>query len=103
MLAGLSWLQFILVALGASFLLWTIFFTLYEFRRMTQTARETEEVDQARRTELRIVFVEPPTGEPYPHHEHHAESPGQDQGQLTSRLSGSTPLLDKLLERHRRH
>ena len=31
--------------------------------------------------------------EPYRHHEDHAESPGYDQGQLTSRLPGTTPFL----------
>ena len=31
--------------------------------------------------------------EPYPHHETHPESPGEDQGQLTSHLPGSTPFL----------
>ncbi|HUA20783.1 MAG TPA: hypothetical protein VMU80_11690 [Bryobacteraceae bacterium] len=103
MLAGLAWPQFILAAIGACFLIWTIFFTLYEFRRITRTPRETEEIDQSPRTELRIVIVEPPTGEPYPHHEHHAESPGQDQGQLTSRLPGSTPLVDVLLRGRRQH
>jgi len=32
--------------------------------------------------------------EPYPHHETHPESPGQDQGQLTSHLPGSTPFFE---------
>jgi len=32
--------------------------------------------------------------EPYPHHETHPESPGEDQGQLTSHLPGSTPFLE---------
>jgi len=39
------------------------------------------------------VPVSQPTGEPYPHHEAHPESPGQDQGQLTSHLPGSTPFV----------
>jgi hypothetical protein len=34
------------------------------------------------------------TDEPYPHHETHPESPGEDQGQLTSHLSGSTPFFE---------
>jgi len=101
MLAGLSWLQFILVAIASSFLIWTGFFTLYEFRRITRTPRETEEIESSLKTELRIVIVEPPTGEAYPHHEQHAGSPGQDQGQITSRLPDSTPLLDEILRRWR--
>ena len=32
--------------------------------------------------------------EPYPHHETYPESPGEDQGQLTSHLPGSTPFFD---------
>jgi hypothetical protein len=32
--------------------------------------------------------------EPYPHHDSHPESPGEDQGQLTSHLSGSTPFFE---------
>ena len=32
--------------------------------------------------------------EPYPHHETYPESPGEDQGQLTSHLPGSTPFLE---------
>jgi hypothetical protein len=32
--------------------------------------------------------------EPYPHHETHPGSPGEDQGQLTSHLPGSTPFFE---------
>ena len=32
--------------------------------------------------------------EPYPPHETHPESPGKDQGQLTSHLPGSTPFFE---------
>ena len=34
------------------------------------------------------------SNEPYPHHETHPESPGEDQGQLTSHLPGSTPFFE---------
>jgi hypothetical protein len=34
------------------------------------------------------------SAEPYPHHETHSESPGEDQGQLTSHLPGSTPFFE---------
>jgi hypothetical protein len=34
--------------------------------------------------------------EPCPHHENYPESPGEDQGQLTSHLPGSTPFFDEL-------
>lgn len=33
--------------------------------------------------------------EPYRHHENHAESPGMDQGQLTSNLPGTTPFFER--------
>jgi len=49
----------------------------------------------------RTVAVKPPTGEPYPHHEYFVESAGFDQGQLTSRIPGSTPFLDSFVERWR--
>jgi hypothetical protein len=32
--------------------------------------------------------------EPCPHHENYPESPGEDQGQLTSHLPGSTPFFN---------
>jgi hypothetical protein len=100
MLAGLSFLQFVLAAAGASVLIWTIFFTLFEFRRITRPSRGVE-VEESPGAEIRIVIVEPPTGEPYPHHEQYVESPGQDQGQLTSRLPDSIPLFDLLRWRRR--
>lgn len=34
--------------------------------------------------------------DPCPHHEYYPESAGEDQGQLTSHLSGSTPFIDHL-------
>ena len=34
--------------------------------------------------------------EPYPHHEDYQGSEGEDQGQLTSHLPGSTPFFEKL-------
>jgi hypothetical protein len=44
----------------------------------------------------REKLLEQPTNsdEPYPHHETHSESPGEDQGQLTSHLPGSTPFFE---------
>jgi hypothetical protein len=39
--------------------------------------------------------------EPYPHHETHPGSPGQDQGQLTSHLPGSTPFFEDVHVLHK--
>jgi hypothetical protein len=49
----------------------------------------------AQRAIAEQAITEPPVGsEPYRHHEDHAESPGYDEGQLTSRLPGTTPFLE---------
>jgi hypothetical protein len=46
----------------------------------------------------RIMLLKQPANEcePYPHHEDYPESAGEDQGQLTSHLTGSTPFFEKL-------
>jgi hypothetical protein len=49
----------------------------------------------AQRAIAEQAITEPPAGsEPYRHHEDHAESPGYDEGQLTSRLPGTTPFFE---------
>ena len=80
---------------------WAILFSVLEVRRLGQTAKERadEALEDANPYSSRIVVVEPPTGERYPHHEDHAESPGLDQGQRTSQLPDSMPFIDRFLSR----
>lgn len=47
----------------------------------------------------RTVVVGPPTGAPYPHHEDYPESAGLEEGQLCSRLTDPTPLIEDFLNR----
>jgi len=96
---GLRGWQSFLFLVGSLILAWSIVFTFVEVRRL---ARISKNGGQAPEEESdfyppRRIIVDPPTGEPYPHHEDHLESAGQDQGQLTARLSGVTPLIGNRL------
>lgn len=78
--------------------------TVFSFLELSGLVRSAQSGDEALREKPdpyapRTVLVAPPTGEPYPHHEDHAESAGFDQGQLTSRLTETTPLIDAILTR----
>jgi hypothetical protein len=59
-------------------------------------ARECEafEVDLVRIEREKLLEQSTTRDEPCPHHENHPGSPGQDQGQLTSRLPGTTPFFE---------
>ena len=98
LVAGLRLWQTLIVLFGGLSVGWALLYSILEVRRLAQTAKEREE-------ELldpyfsRTVTIEPPTDDPCPHHEDYRESSGQDQGQRTSRLPGSTPLVDRILER----
>ena len=78
-------------------------FSLLEFTGVAENARRAEDGLKSEPDPYapRQITVAPPTGEPYPHHEDHPESAGLDQGQLTSRLSETTPLIDLFLNRRR--
>ncbi len=97
--AGWKWPQALVLLIGSLVLVWAILFSFMELRRVATGSpaitgpREEFDPDAPRR-----VTVRPPTGNPEPHHEHYPESPGQDQGQLTSRLEG-TPSLREMLRR----
>jgi hypothetical protein len=99
LMAGLARSQSVLLLIGCLIVVWAIVFSFVEVRRLAagphSSDKELVDPDGPRR-----IIVEPPTGEPYPHHEQHAGSPGQDQGQLTSRLPDDTPTLGKLFRRH---
>jgi hypothetical protein len=98
--ADWSWVQGLWLTLGVLAVVWAAVFSFLEIRRIAarwkSIAGPEDFVDP---DAPRQVIVEPPTGEATPHHEFHAGSEGQDQGQLTSRLSG-TPSLGDLLHLH---
>ena len=104
-IAGLAWWQSLLMLIGCLIVGWTVLFTLLEVRRLggspKHRASEGPEQD-ADPYAPRAVVVAPPTGEPYPHHEDYVESQGFDQGQLTSRIADTTPLVDRLLGRRKK-
>jgi hypothetical protein len=93
-----------LLGSGISLVVWGIIFTVLEVRRIAgiSMAHRTRDEVEAYQNRRPAVLVQPPTGEACPHHEDHAESPGLDQGQLTSALQGTTPLIDRLLQARQR-
>lgn len=93
--------QTILLVTGCLIGAWATVFTFLEVSGLAQTGKSADEAVQEEPDPYapRTVVMGPPTGEPYPHHEDHVESSGFDQGQLTSRLTESTPFIDALLSR----
>lgn len=104
MFASLAWLQSLLLLIGCLFVGCALVFTFIEVHRAAGASKKTGEVlnEDADLYASRTVDIRPPTGEPYPHHEDFAESAGLDQGQLTSRIPGSTPFLDVFSSRRSR-
>lgn len=102
MMAGLPGRETLLWAFAGCLLVGAAIFTFFEVRRIASAKngveRACEEEDVEQYTE-HVLVVAPGTGEPYPHHETQAGSAGFDQGQLTSRIPDSTPLLGDLLEK----
>ena len=98
-LAGLGWQHRFLMLTGVLIVGGAILFSALEIRRLTQTEEErARDTADAARTAYPAgdAVVEPPTAEACPHHEDHVESPGLDQGQLTSQLPDDTPLIAEL-------
>jgi len=96
LIAGLTAMQTLLLLSGSLIVTWTILFTVLEILRLAGRSRIVEDED----LEIpRVLIVQPSTGDPYPHHEHYAERGGLDQGQLTSHLPESTPLIVELRRR----
>lgn len=95
-IANLGTWQTVLLVAGCLIGAWATVFTVLGFLGVAQTEESADEAfkDEPDPYGPRSLVVEPPTGEPYPHHEDHVESAGFDQGQLTSRLTGSTPFVD---------
>jgi len=102
-ITGLAWWQTLLLLTGGLIGAWGTVFSFLEVRRVSQTAKDRadEALNAANPYASRTVVVEPPTGDPCPHHEDYPESAGFDQGQLTSRLPDATPLIERLLSRRR--
>jgi hypothetical protein len=111
--AGLSGEEYAPITIVAGLLAGGLAFSLLELRRRAHRnperdskriaeleAFEIELAAQRERAEEAMTEVAGP--EPYRHHEDHAESPGYDQGQLTSRLAGTTPFLKRLDREHHR-
>lgn len=104
MMAGMRWWEILLWCVGTCLVVGGIIFTFFEVRRLAgitnpgQLALEEEEADRLTR---HLIVVEESTGDPCPHHEDYPGSAGFDQGQLTSRDPGSTPLIEDLLRRRR--
>jgi hypothetical protein len=99
LVADLTWPQRVWLTVGVLIVVWGIVFSILEVRRI---AARSESIlgpaDVVDPDAPRKVVVEPPTGEATPHHELHAGSEGLDQGQLTSRLTG-TPTPGELFRR----
>ena len=90
----------LLLLIGCLLVVWAIVFSFLEVGRIAAHSKKITGPDELVDPDApRRVIVEPPTGEPYPHHEAHTGSGGRDQGQLTSSLPDHTPSIRKLLRR----
>lgn len=105
MMAGMHKWEILLWSLGACLVVGGIIFTFFEVRRLAGISKSNEELAREEAETDRLthyaVVVEGPTGDPYPHHEDHAGSPGFDQGQLTSRGPEATPWIEDWLTKRR--
>jgi hypothetical protein len=87
---------------AAAVLIGGIVFSLLKMQRPVPSASSRKVARQCDVFEANLVRIEreklleqsTKSDEPYPHHETHSESPGEDQGQLTSHLPGSTPFFE---------
>jgi hypothetical protein len=111
LLAGLSWPRCLMLMGALAALIGGAAFSLLKMHRLalSQPVGSSDRVatglpvDSNRSATTSLAA--PPRGlarqsaflfQPYPHHEDYPESAGEDQGQLTSHLSGSTPWLEDL-------
>lgn len=107
---GLSFGLSLVVMAATALLVGGIVYSLLEMHRLATRNRELEmkaktaemEACEARlaqqRAEAEQLIPDVPLGsEPYRHHEHHLESPGFDQGQLTTGSSSATPFFEPKL------
>ena len=100
-IADLNRLQTVLLLMGGLLGAWATLFSLLEIRRLAQKSKSVDEAlkEEADPYAPRTVVVGPPTGAPYPHHEDYPESAGLEEGQLCSRLTNPTPLIEDFLNR----
>ena len=108
LLVGVSWPLCLMLMGAMAVLIGGVAFTLLKMHSLAfpkDRAGRYEFLDPNRSAELRlraqpqILVKRPADEEPYPHHEDYPESAGEDQGQLTSHLPGSTPFLEDLAVR----
>jgi len=100
--ADLDRMQTTILMLGCLVVTFAIIFSFLEVRRIAHRSKSIGgEISGVDPDAPRRVIVEPPTGEATPHHEFHPGIGGLDQGQLTSRLSG-TPRFAELFHWGRR-
>ena len=94
LLAHLGRTQAMILMFGVLLVVWAILFSFLEVRRIAAREDKISGPDEGSDPDAaRRVPVEPPTGEPYPHHEAHAGSPGFDQGQYTARMPDEEPVF----------
>ncbi|HYL34749.1 MAG TPA: hypothetical protein VEV17_02420, partial [Bryobacteraceae bacterium] len=115
LMARIGWQNCLILIASVTAFTGGVLFALLELHRLgrgasgnaTTLAQDTSDASQSIRLTAiaslrRIMLQYTENNDPYPHHEDYPESPGQDQGQLTSRLPGSTPLLEELATAYRK-
>ncbi len=102
---GLTVPDCLILVIGAAVITGGVIFTFLEVRRLALPAgaqvTQPEPPSADRLSALanlrRAMLPVAESTEACPHHEYYPESPGQDQGQLTSRWPSSTPNLREFL------
>lgn len=96
LIANLGLFQSSLLLTGALVVGCAFVFSYMEIRRITRpfkaAGKSDAEPDPYGPRKLKIAE---PTKDAYPHHEDYVESQGFDQSQLTARIPGSTPFVDR--------
>lgn len=107
---GLSLPDCLILVMGAAVITGGVIFTILEVHRLaspagapvTQPEHPSAHGLSAFANLGRAMQPVAESTEACPHHEYYPESPGQDQGQLTSRWPSSTPSLREFLRAYRR-
>lgn len=103
LLVAASWPVCLMLMGAAAALMGGVAFTITQLqslglpRKPRTPDQPTRSVESKLRAQRQKLVKQPSDKyEPYPHHENYPESPGEDQGQLTSHLPGSTPFFGEL-------
>jgi hypothetical protein len=96
LIAGFSRFETVFLLVGCLIVIWAMIFSFFEVRRIASGSNSIAEREAPDPDVSRVIVAGPPTGQPYPHHEHYPESAGFDQGQLTSRLPDQPPVRIRL-------